>query len=119
MGMGHEFNIESMREKKNEIHPAWVGIGCILVVGLGALGYFLGNWFIISNAQSGWIALPIEWAAPAENPYLIVKLIFALFTLLIGSALISILYTLINPPKPGKYDVTDPSILPPPPRRRK
>jgi hypothetical protein len=26
---------------------------------------------------------------------------------------------LINPPKPGKFDVIDPSIFPPPPRRMK
>jgi hypothetical protein len=48
---------------------------------------------------------------------LLVKLSFALLMLLIGSTLISIVYVIIRPPKPGKYDVIDPSIFPPTPHR--
>jgi hypothetical protein len=119
MGAGHQFEIDSMRDKKKALHPAWAAVGCFTVVGLTTLGYFLGGWFAKANQEAGWIPLPREWAWPAENPYILVKLAAALIVFLLGTTLISIVYTLINPPKPGKYDVTDADIFPPPPRRRK
>jgi len=119
MGVGHQFEMETMRDKKKFIHPAWAAVGCFSLVGLTAAGYFLGEAFLRANNEAGWIPLPQEWAWPPQNPYLIVKLATALFTFLIGTTVFSIAYTLINPPKPGKFDVIDPSIFPPPPRRMK
>lgn len=119
MGGGHQFEIEAMREKKKVVQPIWAGIGCLMIVGLTTGGYLLGGWLITANSQKGWIALPAELAWPPQNPFLLVKLGLALIVLLIGSAAISIVYVLINPPKPGKFDVTDSSIFPPPPKRRK
>jgi hypothetical protein len=118
MGAGHQFEIEGMRDRKKILHPVWSAVGCFTLAGLTTLGYFLGDWFIGANSQAGWIPLPREWAWPAESPYLLVKLITALLVLLLGSTLISIVYTMVNPPKPGKFDVTDATIFPPPPRRR-
>lgn len=73
----------------------------------------MATWFISADQRHGWIALP------EEKFFLFFKLGFALIALLIGSALFSIVYGVIHPPKPGKYDVTDTTIFPPPPRRRK
>jgi hypothetical protein len=117
MGAGHQVSIDSMQEKKNQINPAWAAVGCFTLVGLTVVGYLLGEWFVVANSTAGWIALPREWAWPAQSPFIIIKLAAALLTFLIGSTIISIVYTLINPPKPGKYDVIDPSIFPPPPKR--
>jgi hypothetical protein len=119
MGAGHQFEIEAMRDRRKPLHPAWVAVGCFTIAGLSTAGYLLGNWFIAADQKNGWIALPPEFAVPASNPYLIIKMAFALVVLLIGSAFISVLYGVINPPKPGKYEVTDSTIFPPPPRRRK
>ena len=119
MGAGHQFEIEGMRDKKKNLHPAWSAVGCFTLAGLTTLGYFLGDWFIRANLQEGWIPIPREWSWPAESPYLLIKLGAAFFVFLLGSTLISIVYTLINPPKPGKFDVTDATIFPPPPRRRR
>jgi hypothetical protein len=94
-------------------------VGCFTIAGLSSAGYLLGNWFITADQKNGWMALPPEFAIPASNPYLIIKLAFALVVLLLGSAFVSVLYGVINPPKPGKFDVTDSTIFPPPPRRRK
>jgi heme/copper-type cytochrome/quinol oxidase subunit 1 len=117
MGAGHQFEIEAMRQKRKMIHPAWSAIGCFLVAGLTTAGYQLGGWFITADAKAGWFPLPPEWAWPPQNPYLVVKIAFAILVLLLGSTLISIVYVIIHPEKPGKYDVIDPSIFPPPPRR--
>jgi phage shock protein PspC (stress-responsive transcriptional regulator) len=117
MGAGHQFEIDAMREKKKAIHPAWVAVGCFTLVGLTTAGYLLAGWFIAANSVNGWIPLPRELAGPPQSPYLLIRLALALIVLLFGSAVFSIVYTLINPPKPGKYDVIDPSIFPPPPKR--
>jgi hypothetical protein len=92
-------------------------VGCFSLVGLTTTGYLLGGALIRANNEAGWVVMPQEWAWPSQNPYLILKLVMALIVFLIGSAVFSIVYTLVNPPKPGKFDVTDPSIFPPPPRK--
>jgi len=119
MGGGHQFEIESMRDKKKEIHPAWSAIGCFIVAGLTTGGFLLGGWFVTANAEANWIALPAELAWPSQSPFLLLKLAFALIALLIGSTVISIAYVLVHPEKPGKFDVKDSSIFPPAPRRRR
>ncbi len=83
MGGGHQFEIESMRQKKKEIHPAWSAVGCFIVVGLTTAGYLLGGWFVTANAEADWIALPAELAWPAQSPFLLLKLSFALIALLL------------------------------------
>jgi hypothetical protein len=113
MGAGHQFEIEAMRDKKKSIHPAWVAVGCFTLVGLSAAGYFLATWFIAADQKNGWIPLP----PVALYPFF--ELGSALIVVLIGSALFSIVYGVVNPLKPGRYDVTDTTTFPPPPRRRK
>jgi hypothetical protein len=113
MGAGHQFEIEAMRDKKRPIHPAWVAVGCFTLVGLSVSGYLLATWFIAADQKNGWIPLP------PTSLYLFFKLAAALIVVLIGSALFSILYGVVNPLKPGRYDVTDTTVFPPPPRRVK
>ena len=117
MGAGHQFNIDAMRQQRKQIHPAWAGVGCFLVGGLSAAGYLLGSWFVSANADAHWIPLPRELAWPEQNPFLLIKVAFAVISLLLGSTIFSIVYVIIRPPKPGRFDVIDPSIFPPPPRR--
>jgi hypothetical protein len=119
MGGGHQFEIESMRDNKKGVHPAWVAVGCFTIVGLSVAGYLLGEWFVRANSEAGWILLPAEWAWPSQSPFLIIKLALALIVLLLGSTIFSIVYTMINPPKPGKFDITDSTVFPPPPKRMK
>jgi hypothetical protein len=119
MGAGHQFEIDSMKQRKKEIRPVWSAVGCFIVTGLTTGGYLLGSWFVSANKEANWIPLPPELAWPAQNPYVLLKLAFALLMLLIGSTAISIVYVLFRPIKPGKYDVIDPSIFPPTPRRNR
>jgi hypothetical protein len=119
MSGGHQYEIDAMHDRKKPLHPAWVAVGCLTLVGLSTVGYLLGSWFVTADLKNGWILLPPEYALPASNPFLIIKLAVALITVLIGSAFFSIIYGVLNPPKPGKYDITDTAIFPPPPRRRR
>lgn len=119
MGGGHQFEIESMQQKKKEIQPAWSAVGCFIVAGLTTAGFLLGGWFVTANADAHWVPLPAELAWPAQSPFLLLKLSFALIALLIGSTIISIVYVTVHPEKPGRFDVKDSSVFPPPPRRRR
>jgi lysylphosphatidylglycerol synthetase-like protein (DUF2156 family) len=119
MGAGHTYEMESMKEKKKTIHPLWIGAGCLMVIGFIFAGYILAGWFIEANAKSHWIVIPPEFAWPPFSPYLLFRFVIGVFVLLLGSAAVTLVYSLVNPIKPGKYDVTDPSIFPPPPKRMK
>jgi Na+/proline symporter len=119
MASGHQFEIDSMRDKQKPLHPIWRGIGCILLVGLMSLGYLFAGWFLETNKSTGWIRIPAEFSFPPAEPYLFIKLILAFIFLLLSTAAITLIYALVHPPKPGKFDVIDPSIFPPPPKRRK
>ncbi len=119
MPTGHQFEMESMKEKEKTLHPIWRGVGCILLAGLMSLGYLLAGWLMAANKNAGWIRIPTEFAWPPAEPYLFFKLILAFVFLLLSTAVIAIVYALVHPTKPGRFDVIDPSIFPPPPKRRK
>ncbi len=43
------------------IHPAWRGIGCLLVVLIPVMGWVLGGVFLTMNAERGWgVPIPPE-----------------------------------------------------------
>jgi hypothetical protein len=111
-----------MREKdpkKEPLQPYWTGVGCVLVAVFMALGYILAEWFLVANEKAYWIYIPEEFAWPPVAPFLIFKIVIGLMVLLIGSTIVSILYAIFNPPKPGKYDVQHPEDLPPVYNKRK
>jgi hypothetical protein len=89
------------------------------LVGLLSLGYLIAGWFIEANRSGHWVRIPAELAFPPAEPYLFIKLALAFIFLLLSTAVITIIYTLVHPTKPGKFDVIDPSIFPRPPKRRK
>jgi hypothetical protein len=119
MPTGHQFEINSMKDRQKPLHPAWTGIGCILVAVLMGVGYLGAGWFMSMNNAAGWIRIPKEFAFPPAEPYLFFKLVLAFVFLLISTAVITLVYALVRPQKPGRFDVIDPSIFPPPPKRRK
>jgi hypothetical protein len=107
-----------MKDGKKPLHPAWTGVGCILVAVLMGLGYLAAGWFMAMNNDAGWVRIPKEFAFPPSEPYLFFKVIIAFVFLLFATAIITLVYALVHPTKPGKYDVIDPSIFPAPPKRR-
>jgi hypothetical protein len=114
-----EYRIREVDKNKQPLHPAWTAVGCFLVAGFMVLGYFLAEWFLAANEKAYWILIPEEFAWPSIAPYLLFKLAVGLMVLTIGTAILSILYAIINPPKPGKYDIAHPEDLPPVYTKRK
>jgi len=102
------------------MNPVWRGVGCLLVVAIGALGFLFANWFLVQNAINGWVYLPPEVINPnvrGIGNFLaggnLVRFVVALTFLLFAFAFVNFLYAIFFPVQPGEYD------LPTPKRRRK
>jgi hypothetical protein len=113
------FQLREQDPNKKPLHPMWTGVGCVLVSAFMVAGYFLADWFLEANKGGRWIAIPPEFAWPDVAPYLLVKLAVGAMVLLLGSAFVSIVFAIVNPPKPGKYDVKHPEEMSPIYNRRK
>ena len=108
------------REQRRRIHPAWRGVGCLLISVLAIGGYVFSNWFLVNNDAYGWIRLPPEilrpsievvpagmrWVvAPLFGPGVFVSLAVGVLFLVFSYLLLSIAYSIAFPVKPGEFDV--------------
>jgi hypothetical protein len=111
---------ERERREASRMNPMWRGVGCLLVVGIGAVGYLFANWFLVQNAVNRWIFLPSEVINP-EVPVIggalsggnLVRIVVALLFLLTAFAFMNFFYAILFPVRPGEHD------LPTPKKRRK
>ena len=108
------------REKRRRIHPAWRGVGCLLMAVLAIGGFLFARWFLVNDAYYGWIYLPPEivapsvtslplWlrgaAAPLFQPGVLVSLVVGFLFLVFSFLLVNIAYAMAFPEKPGEFDV--------------
>jgi hypothetical protein len=97
------------RDKEGRLHPAWRGVGCILVVSLSVAGYFFAGWFLRANAENHWIYLPPDLINPPISRYLaggvIVQIVVGFLFLLSSFTILNFVYALLFPIEPGEYDV--------------
>jgi hypothetical protein len=119
MRSGQTTQFQGKGGTKKPLNPMWTGVGCVLMIGFLILGYLLAEWFLPANMKANWIYIPPEFAWPPFAPYFIFKIAIGIMTLMLGTLLVSILYAIVNPPKPGKYDVQHPEDMPPVYTKRK
>lgn len=105
----YHIHLPERRTVRRPPHPIWMGVGCLLVVGLPAVGYLAAEWFLQANYVNHWVYLPPLAAWPPIAPYLAFKVVFALIVMLFALAIFSALFSLIAPIRPGEYDVPTPS----------
>ena len=100
---------EREREKKRRMNPAWRGVGCFLLIGLGLAAYFAAGWFVEQNAIQKWLYLPPEIINPPYVTFMppgtVLQLVVAAFALLFSYGLISLLYAILFPIELGETDV--------------
>ncbi len=99
------------REKKKRLHPAWRGVGCIMILILGAAAYYFSGRFI----QSGVVYLPNEARyalSPPLPPDMVVRAVVAALFMLVTFTILSFVYAFAFPHQPGEFDS-------PPPKKRK
>jgi len=99
---------EKDRQKRKGMNPIWRGIGCVLILVFAVGGYFAADWFIFQNESRNWISIP---EALINIPFakwlpsgIIVKLLIAMVFMVVGFGLINLVYAILFPIKPGKYD---------------
>ena len=77
MSGSYHIRLPGEETRRGEPHPTWISVGCVLVVGLPALGYLLAEYLLQLNFQRHYVYLPPELAWPPVAPYLLVKLAIA------------------------------------------
>ena len=96
------------RAKRKEIRPIWRGIGCFLVVVLSVGGYFFGDWFLKQNEANDWFNLPDILISIPGLPWLpsgfLLNILIAIVFMIISFGLLNIVYAILFPIQPGKYD---------------
>ena len=96
------------REKKKEINPIWRGVGCFLIMVLSVGGYFFGDWFLLQNENNGWFNLPQVLIEIPGLPWLpsgfLLNMLVAIVFMVVSFGLLNIVYALLFPLQPGKYD---------------
>jgi hypothetical protein len=105
----HELDKE--RAERGRIDPVWRGVGCVLIVLIGFVGYVFAGWFLRQNL----IYIPFFFRPPSFAPWLtqvlVVKLVVAFLFMLLSFTVLSAIYAMAFPIRPGETDA--------PPMRRK
>jgi hypothetical protein len=103
--------LDEERAKSKILHPAWRGVGCMVIFLFGVLAYFFSGWFI----SSGLVYLPPEIRRPEFAPFLpqdmIVKLVVSILFMMLAYTAMSAIYAIAFPVELGETDA-------PPPRRK-
>ena len=101
---------ERERKKKRVLNPAWRGVGCLLVVVIGALAWYFAGWFLTANSLNQWVFLPREAINPPGLPAffaggMLVRIIMTILAMLLSFTIINFIYAVAFPLKPGETDV--------------
>ena len=106
---------ERERKEAKRMNPVWRGVGCLLVVVIGVLGYLFANWFLVQNSIKRWVFLPRELInpnIPGIGDFLaggnLVRIAVALLFLLFSFAFLNFFYAIVKPIRPGETDVATP-----------
>ena len=106
---------ERERKEAKKMNPVWRGVGCLLVVVIGVLGYLFANWFLIQNSINSWIFFPravINPNIPVVGDLLaggnLIRIVVALAFLLFAFAFTNFFYAIAFPIKPGEHDLPTP-----------
>lgn len=112
---------EREREERQRTNPIWRGVGCILAIVMGVLGYFFANWFL----GAGLVYIPPQAINPAPPipAFLgdgnLVRLVVAFLFMLTAFGVINFVWAILFPIQPGEYDLPTPRSSPAKRRQRK
>jgi len=102
--------LEQERDQKGRLDPKWRGVGLILIVIFAVGGYFFADWFLRANAENGWMYIPRAAFYPKFAPFLggglLIKIIVAFLFTLLTYTILSVIYAMVFPIRPGETDVS-------------
>ena len=102
-------SLDKEREKKERLDPKWRGVGLILIVLFAAGGYSFADWFLRANAENGWMYMPHAALYPKFAPFLggglLIKIVVGFLFTLLSYTVLSVIYAMAFPIRPGETDV--------------
>jgi len=97
--------LDAQREKRKRLNPIWRGVGCVLVVILGYVGYIFSGWFL----DQGFVYIPrFSIRIPLITTiggYVIVQLAISFLFMIFSYAIMSVIYAIAFPIQLGEMDV--------------
>jgi len=97
-----------------EVHPIWRGFGCLLLIVAPFIAFGFAHVLLEENIKKGWFPIPVEMSRTIiipgtihfleisqkiwkdiQIPHFYADLILAVFLLMLGFALVMILYSII------------------------
>lgn len=110
--MGFEtrrFVDDEHRSKRGKLHPVWRGVGCLIIIALGVLGYFVSGMILEANFENQWVYIPPEIISPSFAPWLppgaLLRIVVGLIAVALGYTVVNVIYAIIFPIKLGETDV--------------
>ena len=103
-------SLDKEREKRDRLDPKWRGVGLILIALFATAGYFFAGWFLRANAENGWMYMPQAALYPKIAPFLggglLTKIIVGFLFMLLSYTVLSTIYAMAFPIRPGETDVS-------------
>jgi hypothetical protein len=100
---------EEERMKPRQMNPVWRGVGCLIIVTLGMVGYILSGVLLNANIRNHWIYIPSEIYAPSILPWLppgaAIRIVIGIMAAMLGYGVISVVYAILFPIRLGETDV--------------
>ena len=92
------------RAKAKRMNPMWRGVGCLLIVILGAIAYFFSGWFL----REGILNFPAEVVRPSFATFLpdgvFVQIVISILVMMLCYTIVSIIWAVLFPKKPKETD---------------
>lgn len=120
--MGRQSSMIQPPKRPWKVHPIWRGIGCLTFLIGPIIAYAGGRLLVNLNTDMGWVTMPYDLMRPVPVldfgviDHLYADLIVAGILLLLGFALISVIYgmiySLMGPPRYGPLDADPHRDLP-------
>jgi hypothetical protein len=95
--------------RRKRIKPLWRGIGCLLIVIFGIIGYYASGWLLEANAKNHWVYIPPELLWPSFARWLppgtLIRIVVGLLLVMLGFGVFTTVYAVFFPIKPSETDV--------------
>lgn len=120
-GAWRDIQHERERQARKQTNPVWRGVGCLLVIVMGALGWAFANWFI----AAGLIYFPPQLISPPDPipAFLsggnLIRIVATILFALTAFGVINFVYAILFPVKPGEHDLPTPRRSPATRRKRR
>jgi hypothetical protein len=109
MGIEWQKRSENLqRDNRPTRHPIWGGIGCLIIVVLGIMGYFLSGLLIETITANEWIQIPEEVLSSSVGQFFLegvfLQILMTIIIMIGGYTIISVFYAFLFPPQLGEKD---------------